>query len=345
MRGCLVGVAIGDAIGVPWEMCSAEEILDLTDGKGVTGLQDLPGGRERKFEDLRGLKLGDTSDDWQLTKAVASSILRAGGVDVFSLALAHVEAYEASTAGWGGSTRDAVAEMKTWFDSRGRKGRSPDVPPEARPKRGAGNGVIMKMSPVVLLSRLLSIHNPSEDWLATAITMLSRLTHPDEKAIRAAKFTAHTLEDIVANFWRHPCTRDDALRDLKRAHNRSAMTIEPLDRVLGKPMDVRDEILASAQRVREATGTSCYAPETTAFTFCTFLRHPTDFRAAILEAVNAGGDTDTNASIVGSLVGANVGLSGIPQEWFDPITNPIPSVRDAIGIADALFDAFGGASV
>lgn len=345
MRGCLVGVAIGDAIGVPWEMCSAEEILDLTDGKGVTGLQDLPGGRERKFKDLRGLKLGDTSDDWQLTKAVASSILRARDVDVYSLALSHVEAYEASTAGWGGTTRDAVAEMKVWFDSRGRKGRSPDVAPEARPNRGAGNGVIMKMSPVVLLGRLHSIRDSEDHWLADAITTLSRMTHPDEKAIRAAKFTAHTLEDIVANYWRHPCTRDDALRDLRRAHNRSALTIEPLDRVLGRPMQERDDILASAQRVREITGTSCYAPQATAFTFCTFLRHPTDFRAAILEAVNAGGDTDTNASIVGALVGANVGLSCIPQEWFDPINNPIPSVRDAVGVADALFEEFGGKDV
>ncbi len=44
-------------------------------------------------------------------------------------------------------------------------------------------------------------------------------------------------------------------------------------------------------------------------------RYRDDYRRAILEAINAGGDTDTVAAIVGAVVGASVGLSGIPAEW------------------------------
>ena len=51
------------------------------------------------------------------------------------------------------------------------------------------------------------------------------------------------------------------------------------------------------------------------FVIGTFLRHMDDFAGGITEAVNAGGDTDTNAAIVGSLIGARVGMDGIPSEW------------------------------
>jgi len=34
-----------------------------------------------------------------------------------------------------------------------------------------------------------------------------------------------------------------------------------------------------------------------------------------------GGDTDTNAAILGGLIGAAVGYSNIPKEWIDFIMN------------------------
>jgi ADP-ribosyl-[dinitrogen reductase] hydrolase len=39
------------------------------------------------------------------------------------------------------------------------------------------------------------------------------------------------------------------------------------------------------------------------------------YRDAVLMAVNMGDDTDTTAAVVGQIVGAYVGLSGIPDEW------------------------------
>ncbi len=46
-----------------------------------------------------------------------------------------------------------------------------------------------------------------------------------------------------------------------------------------------------------------------------FLRHPDDARAAILEGANTPGDSDSIATIAGALVGARVGLAGLPREW------------------------------
>jgi ADP-ribosylglycohydrolase len=40
------------------------------------------------------------------------------------------------------------------------------------------------------------------------------------------------------------------------------------------------------------------------------------FEASVLEAVNAGGDTDTVACMVGAIVGARTGKKGIPEKFL-----------------------------
>jgi ADP-ribosylglycohydrolase len=45
------------------------------------------------------------------------------------------------------------------------------------------------------------------------------------------------------------------------------------------------------------------------------LRHPNDVKAAILEGANTPGDSDSIATIAGAMVGARVGLYGLPAEW------------------------------
>jgi hypothetical protein len=47
-----------------------------------------------------------------------------------------------------------------------------------------------------------------------------------------------------------------------------------------------------------------------------WLRHPGEFRAALISALECGGDTDTVAAILGALAGAVTGKSEIPAEWL-----------------------------
>jgi ADP-ribosylglycohydrolase len=46
-----------------------------------------------------------------------------------------------------------------------------------------------------------------------------------------------------------------------------------------------------------------------------YLLHAKDFASALIDVVNRGGDADTNGAIVGALLGARFGESGIPPEW------------------------------
>jgi ADP-ribosyl-[dinitrogen reductase] hydrolase len=47
-----------------------------------------------------------------------------------------------------------------------------------------------------------------------------------------------------------------------------------------------------------------------------WLSHPRDCRRAVKDVIACGGDTDTTAAIVGSIIGSAVGRAGIPQEWL-----------------------------
>jgi ADP-ribosylglycohydrolase len=73
-----------------------------------------------------------------------------------------------------------------------------------------------------------------------------------------------------------------------------------------------------------------------------WLRHPLDYRAAVEEVVLLGGDTDTTAAIVGALVGASVGVEGIPADWLTGLAD-WPRSRGWIGrLAGRLAEARDG---
>ena len=50
-------------------------------------------------------------------------------------------------------------------------------------------------------------------------------------------------------------------------------------------------------------------------------RFPNDFEHAVLNAVNGGGQNQARAILTGALVGAQVGLAGIPQRFLDGLEN------------------------
>lgn len=64
-------------------------------------------------------------------------------------------------------------------------------------------------------------------------------------------------------------------------------------------------------------GISGYMPHTVPCVIQAWLRHPRDYRTALMEILAAGGDADTTAAILGAIIGAGVGQAGIPAEWLD----------------------------
>ena len=318
VRNCFLSIAIGDAMGMPVETMTRAQILTATGGKGVTGYIDPV---QRRITDTVNLKAGTTTDDWFLTKMVAEALIEAQGFDATVMARWHVHAYKTSVFGWGGTTKRAIEQFIRWFETNGKDGRHPELPaPSFGQNKGLGNGVGMKVAPLALWHAIRQGSSEPEPLMSDVIKM-GLMTHSHVDAtITAVGLAAtinrclyrpvHSVEDIDGCFEKVVRTMDIA--DVRLQHVGKSEASERFV-TMGQKMDLDDEAFA------DAVGTGCNALESVTFALGTFLHYPTEITKAILSAVNAGGDTDTTASMVGALCGLNIvdECDPIPQEWID----------------------------
>src|SRR5207237_1108787 len=76
---------------------------------------------------------------------------------------------------------------------------------------------------------------------------------------------------------------------------------------------------AFAESLGLGNGVSGYTYHTVPVALHAWFCKPQDYRAAVLDVVRCGGDTDTTAAILGAIIGAGVGKRGIPNDWLDAI--------------------------
>jgi ADP-ribosyl-[dinitrogen reductase] hydrolase len=335
-RASFLGIAVGDAMGMPVEMMTAEEIARATDGKGVTGFIDP---LQTKIKGTRSLPPGTTTDDTQLTLAVARSLIECRRFDMTDQARKLVQAWADTKFGWGRATKGAAEEIGQWFLSDGQKGRHPEAPAPAPSTdgEGCGNGVAMKVAPLAL--RHAAVHGSDKDEpLLSEVMELGLMTHGDPRAsiAAAALAKAYVLCASGAAATLAGVGIIDRVTD-------TALILESRYRFYRANEDTfssallwAKKCLGSAAVLRNQVGTACFALESVAFAIGTFCRHPADFRAGVLEAVNAGGDADTTASMVGGLIGANLGLACVPKEWSDGLLGLPHILRTADELADSI---------
>ncbi len=302
-QGCLMGVLLGDAMGMPWETMSRRQIRRATDGIGVTGFVDP---RQRSSPDTAHLKAGDWTDDWQLTAAVAESIIRNRGLLGEDMARAHVQAYRSSAAGWGETTKEAMREFDLWTTSFGQRGRKPWV---AATNSSRGNGVAMKVAPLALFHQRKEPRHLSED-----VQKLGQMTHGDSLAWITAYALALIINDITRTGECAPARLVSRVRYIEGKHGGARLVTHELSRRLDA-MSGPYFTKASLDDVLLVTGDGFDAVESVSVAIACAMRHLDDPRAGLLEAINCGGDTDTNASMAGAILGARNGLEGWPEEW------------------------------
>lgn len=318
VQGMLAGVAVGDALGMPVETMTREEILLLNGGRGIIGYMDPV---QTRVTDTQLLKLGDTTDDWQLTRAVATSLINSKGFDIHDQARTHIAELQKSTFGWGKTTTQGIVQLQNGERLVGQE------PLHAGKGKGSGNGIIMKVSPLAAMGVL------SNSVVIDEVLELGKLTHPDMRARLAAvvilRYLGRALRGLIDNS-SSLVEFNYFLRYLEIKCKKDFETQHFLSSYLWHVDS------SSIESLIKTAGVGFTAWETAAFTLGVYSRHRNDFSSAVLEAVNAGGDTDTNASIVGALVGATIGYSNIPETW-----KSIPVLSEVRGISDRLCDIFG----
>lgn len=285
----LVGCAIGDALGNPFEMKLANyEPLQEWDGtfkEGGTFWWGQP---------------GQYTDDTLMSVALGTSLVEHQGFNMEDIASKYLAWKESgNTRGIGGTTSIAIARLKM--------GASPlesglQLNSDGTPV--GGNGTAMRASPIGLVYR-------------------NDLVHLMEYAIKDAAITHNSMEPKVGSV---AVALGTALLASGVVDPKDLLT--EVSSVLTNSL-VKDKIIQAAFFIEQGTdpvealaaiGTAGYVPETVGAAFYCFGATKT-FQDAVIMAVKGGGDTDTTAAIVGALAGTWYGLEGIPQEYKDGVEN------------------------
>lgn len=281
-RGTLLGVAVGDALGAPFEGAAAVAPADLAD------LDRDPG-------PLR------YTDDTHMTLGLARSLIERPWFDGAHLAETFARNYNAEPwRGYGAGPPQIFRLLEqgvSWqeagwqlFNGAG----------------SFGNGAAMRVAPVALLE-FSDLERVA--WLARES---GKLTHTHERALEGAVLQAVAIATLVAQPFGLPLDRGAFLSTLRDCI-RLPVYARKLDRV--------ESLLGVEEPVRVVTelGNGIAADEAVPAALFAFLQNSASFHAVVTCAIGLGGDTDTIASMAGALAGAYLSEAAIPARWRDAV--------------------------
>lgn len=303
-QGCLLGQAIGDALGAPVEGYKPSSIRQRY-GRITDFLQDHPVGTDdTEYAVLNALILLECGLD--LTEA-----------DLLDLWQRWLMAPDSGFSGGGFSDAIAMGNL--------RRGLRP--PACGRFNQQAwSDGLAMAVAPVGVACA------GEPDRAASVAARLGSVTNGRDGIHAGQAVAAGTAMAMVG------ATPQEILAAALAGVPRDCWTYRSLTRAAEIAAGYSDA--ASAQdALHGALAVTFFpwtdiAPEAVALAFGAFLAAGGDYREAVTGAVNLGRDADTIGAIAGTLAGAYGGIAAVPVEWRGRI-GPVPgrNFRIVAGIA------------
>ncbi len=290
--GCLLGLAIGDALGMPVEGWTPDRI------RATFGWLDRYEAR-RDARDVIELEKGEITGDTEMALCLVEGLISAGGfVDPEAIGIRLVKMIEREEPNLlGPTTRSSIERIATTGDYQ--QGGGGDWP--------AGNGAVARSAPLGLL-HAVGRFNP--EVFTREILRAGVITHCDTESLNGALAFAYAVRLVVSD--EVPPTMLPAEVAAFIDEDTVARRIRQAERLITMGGE-RDADLQHLGQI----GTSAYVADAVAAALYCFATHPDDYRAAVLTAVNAGGDTDTIAAMTGALVGAHIGARALPPDFVD----------------------------
>lgn len=293
----IMGLVVGDALGVPVEFKSREELkADPVICMRGYGTYNLP--------------KGTWSDDSSMTLATLDS-LRNGYkltdiMDAFVawLTCAKYTPYE-DVFDIGFATRNAIIKYMTTNDVKNCGGNS---------EYDNGNGSLMRILPICLyLYERQKMVCTSEDEAIYVLHEVSGLTHNHIRSKMACGIYFFCVKAILG--------KNGSLREKLQSGISAGMQYYQRDLrnfdELNYFVRLRDLATFSQLEESEIKSTGYVVDSLEAAIWC--LIKTQSYKECVLKAVNLGNDTDTIAAIAGGLAGVEYGYEGIPVEWIESI--------------------------
>ena len=305
--GALAGLALGDALGMPTQAMSPEQIRAVY-GR-ITGLVD--GDASQPY--APGMPAGSVTDDTEQALLVASLLVRGRGSSSGRVALDAGEFAHALLA-WedsmiergsldllGPSTKAALERVRAGED------------PLSVGGAGTTNGAAMRVTPIGI-----AISTADPEAFANAVWSSCQVTHATRQGFQSAALVAAAVSmgidtprsaasDMTALLWK-------AVSYVDSLPERGAWTPDPdVVAATRRAMQlVANPASSSLECLVEQVGTSVASAQAIPMAFALLARDPSP--QALLDAANLGGDTDTIGAIAGAILGAALGVEVLPTD-------------------------------
>jgi len=288
--GSVLGLALGDAAGAPFEFRRAHEIPD------PPPLFELP---------WLGLPPGSTTDDTAMARNLVRSLGERDRLDPEDLVERHLAWFRSGPPDVGTLTRLVLARAD--HGERAEEA-ARAVWEERGPEVSAGNGSVMYCPP------LGAAYANRPVQLFDLAPLLSSLTHYDERC-RTACLAVTLMTAALVRGKEAERSLHEVLTSLIERGLEGAEELEFLVEAAGasRPVDGPDQgfcLFTAGLALRMA------------------LEAP-GVEDGIRHVVSLGGDTDTNAAVAGALLGARHGAGTLPGSWLERLQDRPGLEREA----------------
>lgn len=306
-RGTLLGLAVGDAFGTTLEFkpCVAPAFPELAKGPHT----DVTGGGPF------GVAPGQITDDTQMASCLALSLKAHGRFHATDVAARYVEwmqhAFDI------GNLTHASLSMLARGVSLGEASRRAWLHSE---RKSAGNGSLMRIAPIGVAFAA----SPESRRLAALAD--SAITHYDPRC----RISCAALCAAIAAAGAGQTSATDMFEAARAEVEAAASTLIDLVPTDGRDVEaalaeLRKDLELAVRDDPELYGPELHMHQREGFVRVAFrlalweLLHAPSYEAALLDAVNRGGDADTNGAITGALLGARFGEDAIPAAWRERV--------------------------
>ena len=314
-QGCLVGGAVGDALGYAIEFDKEPAIFREYGPEGIRDYK-LVGGR------------AEISDDTQMTLFTAAGLLadRALGTNdpVRAINEAYLDWYQTQQhARFREPRRNSwLMDVPGLYDRRapgnaclGALESGGMGTPEKPINHSKGCGGVMRVAPIGLYWGDTGTDFPYIDRIGAGAAALTH-GHP------LGWLSSAMLVDMIHCIAQEDASIPDAVRHAiaavpplyPQAAEDAACQVELLERAMA--LETADE---EPLKAIHALGEGWVGEEALAIAVYCALRFPDCFEEAVILSVNHKGDSDSTGAVLGNLLGAKLGLKGIPERFLQPL--------------------------
>ena len=290
--GGVIGLATGDALGVPVEFSSKERLKQFP----VTYM--LTGG-------TYGQPAGTWSDDSSMAFCLIEAICEKNGIDYQEIGNKFVQwmffnhwTPHGETFDYGGTTYRAVSAIKNG---------TPALDAGQKDEYSQSNGGLMRILPIAYYIHAKKLDADQATELTHNIT---KITHAHPACLIASdiyiKIAVNLLEGMTPDkaYW-------TAKKDIIKRYN-TPRWVEELKKF---PRIILDDISTFPEKTINGRAYIVNTLEAALWAFLT----SNNYKETVLKAVNLGDDTDTVGAIAGGLAGLYYGYEAIPKEWLDEL--------------------------